>query len=214
MTADERHSNDPEELADRRLVDALTAMDFRTPSLALVWRPTKAAAVRADGPLRWLRAPRQLGWRTGIVAVAFAVATTGVAMAALGVFPVPFELNAKLGCPDPDSCGPNYEVTSRSKSEIPSPYNVEAFNVVVAPGTNRDQITAIANAFAARHTGARTVVYFFSDSSGQERYAGFRPSTADAAVEPAPTPAVVQAWLGLFDFAPNGTAIVRWGPGS
>ncbi len=213
MTADERHSDDPQELPDRQLIDALTAMDFRAPSLALLWSPTKAA-MPADGPLRWLRSPRQLGWRTGMVAVALALATTGVAMAGLGVFPVPFELNARLGCPDPDSCGPNYEVTGRSHSEIASPYNVEAFNVVVAPGTNRDQITGIASAFAARHTGARTTVYFFSDSAGQERYAAVRPSTADAAAEPAPTPAVVQAWLGLFDFAPNAKAIVRWGPGS
>jgi hypothetical protein len=214
MTADERHVNDPEELADRRLVDALTAMDFRTPSLATLWNPTKAA-MPAGGPLHWLRSPRQLGLRTAIAAVALALATTGVAMAELGILPIPFELNARVGCPDPDSCGPNYEVTSRTHSEIPAPYNVEAFNVVVAPGTNRDQITAIANAFAARHTtGGRTTVYFFSESAGQERYAGVRPSTADAAAEPAPTPAVVQAWLGLFDFAPNGKAIVRWGPGT
>jgi hypothetical protein len=209
----EQHPNDPQEVADRQLVAALTAMDFRTPSLALLWSPTKSF-VPADGPLHWLGSPPQLGWRTGIVAVALVLATTGVAMAALGVFPIPFELNAKLGCPDPESCGPNYEVTSRSHSEIPAPYNVEAFNVVVAAGTNRDQITVMANAFASRHTGARTVVYFFSDSAGQERYAGVHPSTADAAAEPAPTPAVVQAWLGLFDFAPNGAATIRWGPGN
>ena len=210
MTADERHTDD---LAERRLVDSLTAMDFRTPSLALLWSPTKSAAP-AGGRLDWLRIPRQIGWRTGIVAVVLALATTGVAMAGLGILPIPFELNARLGCPDPDSCGPNYEVTSRTRSEIASPYNVEAFNVVVARGTNRDRITAIASDFADRHKGARTVVYFFSDSSGQERYAGVRPSTADTAAEPAPVPAQVEAWLGLFDFAPNGAAIIRWGPGS
>jgi len=210
----ERHTNDPQEFADRKLVDALAAMDFRTPSLAALWSPTKAA-IPAGGTLRWLRGPHQLGWRTAVVAVALALATTGVAMAALGILPVPFELNARIGCPDPDSCGPNYEVTARFHSAIPAPYNVEQFNVVVAPGTSRDQITAMANAFAARHKGARTIVYFFSASSGQERYgfAGVSPSTTDAAAEPAPTPAIVHAWLGLFDFTPSGDAIVKWGPG-
>jgi hypothetical protein len=208
----QRYASGAEERADRELVDALSAMDFRAPSLGLVWSPTKAAT-DIHRPMSWLGAPSRLGWRAGIVVLALALTTTGAVMAAVGAFPIPFELNQRFGCPDPDTCGPSYEVTSRSHSAIASPYNVEAFNVVVAPGTSRERITAVANEFAARHKGGRTVVYFFTNSSGQERYAGARPSTMDAAADPAPTPAVVDGWLALFDFAPSGATIVRWGPG-
>jgi len=79
--------------------------------------------------------------------------------------------------------------------------SIVALNVVVAAGTDRHRLPALAQELRRAGPHGRLIVTFFDDAAGPERYViGHMP----AGDEPVVTESRGPGWLGTFDFPPDG----------
>lgn len=169
----------------------LMSMDFATPPISRLWRPTST-----HGPV-FVRA--------ALLAAAVLLLATGLVVAA-GGFPNLDLLMGGLGCERP-TCSEDFQVTSRI-----SDYPADSFgyDVVVRDGITRERLAGIAAGLAGQHPTQRVIVWFFNENAGQERFAfPLMPSANEAA----PPPVSTVAWIATFDYVRSyAEPLVRTGP--
>jgi hypothetical protein len=178
---------------DKMDIDALErqlmSMDFATPPISALWRPTPTHAHSIV--------------RAALLAAAVLLLAAGLALAA-GQFP---SFMGGLGC-EPPTCSGDFGVTARIAD---GPDSLFGYDVVVSAGLTSERLTAIAAGLASEHPGERVIVWFFSEDAGQERFAfPLTPSARQAA----PPPASTAAWIATFDYVRTSSEpLVQTGPG-
>ena len=76
---------------------------------------------------------------------------------------------------------------------------VVAVNLVVAPGTNREEQRTFAERERSQHPGARVIIRIFAATAGPERYVvGHVPAGTEPLVRASPS----ETLLGIYDFMP------------
>ncbi len=180
------------------LSDLLDAVQFETPPLETVWAPGRTVARPA--PLDRWRSVRLM-----MLAAAMALSVGGVVLAATGFLPVFRTDRGAVDC-TVDACGDDYQVLATF--EAPDD-NLVVMNIALAPTVDEAGLRTIASSIAARHSGVRVVLYFFSEARADEHF-GFGELPADDGT-PAGSPQVGTGWMATFDISAAGTITETWG---